>query len=73
VDFPFYLYEMLVRDRTEFPHQYPANIFCRNFYQDVQWLPANFRADKSDPTLRTLPLGAVAAGDLQRAVAARAQ
>jgi protein-tyrosine-phosphatase/predicted ATP-grasp superfamily ATP-dependent carboligase len=60
VDFPFYLYEMLVRGRSDFPRQYPANIFCRNFYQDVQWLPANFRADKSDPTLRTLPLPAVA-------------
>ena len=55
-DFPFHLYQMLVHQRTDFPTMYRSNVFCRNIYQDINWIAANVRADKSDLTLRTVPL-----------------
>jgi protein-tyrosine-phosphatase/predicted ATP-grasp superfamily ATP-dependent carboligase len=59
LDFPRYLYEMLLEDRTEFPRTYRVGIFSRNWTKDTQWLLANLRADKSDPTLLSRPIGSV--------------
>ena len=56
VDFPWYYYQMLVYGRTEFPQGYRKNIYCRNLLNDLRWQWQNLKADKSDPTLATLPL-----------------
>lgn len=63
-DFPFYLYEMLVHGRTDFPTSYQPETYCRNLSQEINWLMANWRADKRDPTLRTLPWSSVAGESL---------
>lgn len=55
IDFPRYLYEMLKHDRREFSGSYRANVFCRNWLLDAGWVLSNVRADKTDPTLSTLP------------------
>lgn len=60
VDFPRYLYEMLVHDRREFPQRYRTPLYCRNISSDQRWLRSNLSADKSDPLLATRPLRAVA-------------
>src|SRR5262249_26793102 len=51
LDFPRYLYELLVLDRSDFPKAYRKNIFCRHWTIDLEWLRANARADRGDPTL----------------------
>lgn len=61
VDFPLYLYDMLVQGRREFPNSYRVPIFCRNLSSDQRWLRANLVADKHDPLLATRPLRSVAA------------
>jgi protein-tyrosine-phosphatase/predicted ATP-grasp superfamily ATP-dependent carboligase len=50
-DFPYYLYQLLVEGRTEFPRSYRSGIYARNWSRDVRWLRANARADRSDPVL----------------------
>lgn len=60
VDFPLYLYEMLVHHRREFPQHYRIPLYCRNISSDQRWLRSNLRADKRDPLLATRPLAAVA-------------
>ena len=37
VDFPCYLYEMLVGGRREFPQKYRVGLYCRNTSWDLQW------------------------------------
>lgn len=61
VDFPRFLYEMLIHDRREYPRDYRVPIFCRNVASDQRWLRENFAADKSDPLLATRSLRSVAA------------
>jgi protein-tyrosine-phosphatase/predicted ATP-grasp superfamily ATP-dependent carboligase len=56
VDFPRYLYEMLKHGRKEFNTTYRSNIYCRNWLMDLGWLRSNIRADRTDPTLMSLPL-----------------
>ncbi len=60
VDFPLYLYELLVHDRRDFPQCYRVPLFCRNISSDQRWLRTNLRADKSNPLLATRPLRSVA-------------
>ncbi|WP_182870595.1 ATP-grasp domain-containing protein [Rhodopirellula sp. JC639] len=60
VDFPRYLYEMLVHDRQEFSQSYRTPMFCRNVSQDQRWMRSNLTADKNDPVLATRPLRKVA-------------
>jgi protein-tyrosine-phosphatase/predicted ATP-grasp superfamily ATP-dependent carboligase len=60
LDFPRYLYEMLVEGRAEFPRAYRVGVFSRHWTNDVQWLIANIRADRSDSTLLSRPLMSVA-------------
>lgn len=59
VDFPYYLYELLVHGRKEFPQDYPRGIHCRNLTQDRYWITGNLRADRSDPMLATRSLWGV--------------
>jgi protein-tyrosine-phosphatase len=60
VDFPLYLYELLVHGRREFSQRYRVPVFCRNISSDQRWLRSNLSADKSDPLLATRPLLSVA-------------
>jgi protein-tyrosine-phosphatase len=56
VDFPLYLYCMLVEGRTDFPKDYKIGVYCRNLRKDLSWLKKNFSADRIDPTLHVVPL-----------------
>jgi len=60
VDFPYYLYQLLVNKQRDFPQEYKKGIFCRNFLYDLDWMIQNYHADKSDKTLATLSYGEVA-------------
>ena len=55
-DFPYFLYEMLTTGKKKFPADYKEGIYCRNLSHDIGWLASNIKADRSDPTLATLPL-----------------
>jgi protein-tyrosine-phosphatase len=59
-DFPYYLYQLQVEGRREFPQDYKKGVYCRNWAKDLKWMAQNFRADRSDPTLATRPLSSVA-------------
>lgn len=53
LDFPKALVELLLDGRTAFPNRYRVGLYCRHWSRDLQWLLANARADKADPTLQT--------------------
>lgn len=53
LDFPVFLYQMLVEERRSFPRTYRVGMHCRHLSSDFYWLFANARADKKDPTLAT--------------------
>jgi len=55
-DFPWFLYQMLVLGKREFPQRFKTNLYCRNWIADIDWFRSNLRADRTDPTLATLPL-----------------
>lgn len=38
VDFPYYLYELIVENRKEFPKNYKIEVFCRNLTSDLEWM-----------------------------------
>jgi len=59
LDFPAYLYHLLLEDRTEFPKAYRVGIFSRNWSKDMEWFIANLRADRTDPLLQSRPLWSV--------------
>lgn len=59
MDFPAWLFDMLVNDRLPQHVQYRKNLYVRNPVRDLDWLKENFRADKSDPFGLTLPWRAV--------------
>jgi len=59
-NFPFYLYQMLVKGKRDFPQNYRTGLYCRNLLADLVWIKRNLSSDRSDPTLATLPLGQVA-------------
>lgn len=56
IDFPVYLYQMLVEGKKSFPVKYRENIYCRNLVNDFWWLYSNVRAPSKDPYLKTVPL-----------------
>jgi len=58
-DFPFALYRYWVHGDRRFNQEYRTDIYCREIVGDGLWLLANFRADKSDRTLATLPIRSV--------------
>jgi protein-tyrosine-phosphatase len=59
-DFPYFLYQMLVEGRRDFPPGYRTGVYARNWIADLHWLRSNLRADRSDPTLLTRPASRVA-------------
>lgn len=60
VDFPYYLYQLLVEGRLSFPSDYRVGLHARNWSRDAVWFLQNLKADRSDPTLMTVPLARVA-------------
>jgi protein-tyrosine-phosphatase len=60
IDFPRYLYDMLLCGRTDFPRDYRHGFYARNWLKDLKWMRRNLRADRSDPALMTQPLIQVA-------------
>jgi len=59
LDFPAFLYQMLVEDRTTFPRSYRVGMHCRHLSSDFYWLFANARANKQDPSLATRRLAEI--------------
>lgn len=59
-DFPYWLYELLADGRRDFPQRYRRGVYSRNLVGDLAWMASNLRADRTDPTLSTRPLSAVA-------------
>ena len=59
LDFPRYLYEMLVDGRTKFKMTYRTGIFSRNWSLDIQWFLENLTADKKNPQLLSRPIRSV--------------
>jgi protein-tyrosine-phosphatase/predicted ATP-grasp superfamily ATP-dependent carboligase len=59
MDFPYYLYQLLVDGKTTFPTKYKAEIYCRNMRLDLAWLLANLRTRPSKFN-NALPLWKVA-------------
>ncbi|HEX3999274.1 MAG TPA: ATP-grasp domain-containing protein [Pirellulales bacterium] len=55
-DFPYYLYRMLVDGERHFPRHYRTGLYCRNLTADLYWAHDNLRANRTDPTLMTVPL-----------------
>jgi protein-tyrosine-phosphatase len=56
IDFPYYLYEMLVEEKEEFNRVYRTNLYCRNLALDIEWIIANCKADKHELMLNTIPV-----------------
>lgn len=40
IDFPFFLYQMIIEGRRDFPQDYRTGIYCRNTTADLQWVAA---------------------------------
>jgi protein-tyrosine-phosphatase/predicted ATP-grasp superfamily ATP-dependent carboligase len=59
-NFPLWLYQMWVEDREDFSEKTRVGLFCRNLLSDLDWFVSNLRADRTDPTLATVPLPRVA-------------
>ena len=59
VDFPVYLYYMLVEGRTDFQKPYKIGVYCRNLQLDLTWLKINLSADPTVPAFRVVPLSRV--------------
>jgi len=54
-DFPYYLYQMLVHGRRDFPAGYQTGLYARNWVQDASWLLQKLTGDQSNPHLLTRP------------------
>jgi protein-tyrosine-phosphatase/predicted ATP-grasp superfamily ATP-dependent carboligase len=59
LDFPRYLYEMMIEDRTEFPSSYRLDVLSRNWSRDIEWFLGNLRIDRNDPLLQSRSLWSV--------------
>ncbi len=63
VDFPYYLYELLVNDKTNFPSNYKSNRYCRNLFRDASWFIHNLKT-KPSPYNNAKSLGSILWGPL---------
>jgi protein-tyrosine-phosphatase/predicted ATP-grasp superfamily ATP-dependent carboligase len=54
MDFPLYLYQMLVEGKKSFPVEYRENIYCRNLVKDFWYFYSNLGASSKDPYLKTV-------------------
>jgi protein-tyrosine-phosphatase/predicted ATP-grasp superfamily ATP-dependent carboligase len=55
-DFPYYLYQMIVEGKRNFPADYRMGMYCRNWARDAVWLVENLRL----PRERRFPLSRLA-------------
>jgi protein-tyrosine-phosphatase/predicted ATP-grasp superfamily ATP-dependent carboligase len=55
VDFPYYLYQMWVEGKRDFPRGYRTGVYCRNLVNDVLWMKKNWQADRGDPAITSVP------------------
>jgi protein-tyrosine-phosphatase/predicted ATP-grasp superfamily ATP-dependent carboligase len=55
IDFPWYLYQLLVYGKREFNKTYRVGLYCRDLMGDIDWFRSNRGADHSDPYLHTVP------------------
>jgi protein-tyrosine-phosphatase/predicted ATP-grasp superfamily ATP-dependent carboligase len=46
-DFPYWLYQLLVEGRRDFPQRYRTGLYCRNWSRDLGWLAENLRAPRA--------------------------
>lgn len=56
VDFPWWLYELLVEGRRDFPSGYPLGVQSRNWQADLSWLRDNFFAEPASRRVGMLAL-----------------
>lgn len=56
VDFPLYLFNMMVYNKIPENINYKKNIYCRNITRDLDWFRENLSADKQNPMSITVPL-----------------
>jgi protein-tyrosine-phosphatase/predicted ATP-grasp superfamily ATP-dependent carboligase len=56
IDFPRYLFEMLVEGRTNFSRSYKTGVYSRNLTLDLSWFKKNLKADRADSTQQIVPL-----------------
>lgn len=47
-DFPFYLFELLVRGRRSFPQSYRCGVHSRDLFADTRWLGRRWRARRAN-------------------------
>jgi len=55
-DFPYYLYQLLVEGKKEFPQDYKTGIYSRNLLNDFGWMIQNLRARQIEKSPATLSL-----------------
>ncbi len=55
IDFPWYLYQLLVNGTREFNRTYRIGLYCRDLPGDIDWFRSNLQANRSDPYLHTVP------------------
>jgi protein-tyrosine-phosphatase len=55
IDFPADLYHLLVEGRRPERTNYRVNVYSRNVTSDLFWFAENWRADRSNPDLITVP------------------
>jgi len=53
-DFPWYLYQMWVQGRRQFPQGYRTGVYCRNLVNDVRWMTKSWRG-RGDATSPRVP------------------
>lgn len=56
IDFPWYLYQLLVDRKRQFNRTYREELYCRDWTGDIDWFRSNLRADHANPYLHTVPL-----------------
>lgn len=59
-DFPYWLYQLLVEGRREFPREYRTGLYCRNWTRDLAWLGESRRAPRAERTPLARVLGEAA-------------
>lgn len=47
IDFPYFLYQMLVHGKRDFPTEYTLGMYCRNTSGDINWLIEQLKHRKS--------------------------
>jgi len=59
-DFPYYLYQLLVEGRRDFPQRYAIGLYCRNWLRDLDWLRTTRRLPPAERAQRVRVLPEIA-------------